>query len=65
MQRVFSWLRFQTLKQHNVTGVTSRSICRAEISVSPVDSVKHYGFAARNTGARVKWRVRAEKHDVF
>jgi hypothetical protein len=64
-QRILSWLHFQTLKQRNATGVTNRAICRVNGSVSPVGSIKHYGFVARNTGARQKWRVCAEKHAVF
>jgi hypothetical protein len=64
-QRILSWLHFQTLKQRNATGVTNRAICRVNSSVSPVGSIKHYGFVARNTGARQKWRVCAEKHAVF
>lgn len=45
--------------------MTNRTICRVNSSVSPVGSIKHCGFAARNTGARPKWRVCAEKHAVF
>ncbi len=64
-QRILSWLHFQTLKQRNATGVTNRAICRVNSSVSPVGSIKPHEFVARNTGARPKWRVCAEKYAVF